>query len=314
MNTSSYTSASVFPLKLFDPAIIQSIKGGYIPPVHLQLNPTNRCNLKCKFCSCANKDDHEMSYDQAKDILERFKLLGTKAITLTGGGEPLCHPSINAIIAYCNMLALEVGLVSNGVLLDSLDDSLDIRWCRISLSGSNTLSKKIYNKIKSMPHVDWAFSYVLKAHDYSNITNCITLANDLNVTHIRIVDDILSEEESKIGHAREIIEAHGIDTSRVIWQGRKTYTAGTKSCLISLLKPSIDAHGNVYPCCGCQYASVNPSLNFSKEFNMGYDYESLYLYQANFDGSACHRCFYSDYNNLLNAIKDSKSIEHRLFV
>jgi molybdenum cofactor biosynthesis enzyme MoaA len=76
-----------------------------------------------------------MTLDQVSNILERFRALGTMAVTISGGGDPLCHPNINEIIRKCKELNLEVGLVTNAILLSRLDTDLDIKWCRISLSG-----------------------------------------------------------------------------------------------------------------------------------------------------------------------------------
>lgn len=317
MNPSSFTSASTFPTKLLQPSVCCSItEWGSIYPIHIQLNPTNKCNLKCKFCSCMNKDDHEMPVEQAYTVLYRFQKLGARAVTITGGGEPLMHSGINDIIRSCETVGhvgMEVGLVTNGILLDRLDSTLKIRWCRISVSGEHLINSAAKDKILSMPHVDWAMSYVLQEHNYATLTNAIIIANELGLKHVRVVDDILSNK-TFIEHAKYIVQSHGIDTSRVIWQGRKEYTKGCIKCLISLIKPNIDAHGNVYPCCGVQYAQEKPSLNFSKEYCMGDDYEAIWQQQAYFDGSVCDKCYYCSYNNLLGSMIETSSIEHGAFI
>jgi organic radical activating enzyme len=258
MNSLSYTSASVFPAKLLssNTDITWHTMEHDIQPIHIQLNPTNKCNLNCSFCSCKGKDDAEMTFEQVSDILSRFRKLGTKAVTISGGGDPLCHPRINDIIDKCKDLGIEVGLVTNAILLPILKRSSDIKWCRISLSGEHLISKKAEEVIKEMPQVDWAFSYVMIPDNFSNVVEAVKLSNDLKVTHMRIVDDILDEGESYIGKAQEMIHAAGEDDSRVIYQGRKNHTVGTPKCLISLIKPSIDAHGLVFPCCIANDESV----------------------------------------------------------
>lgn len=314
MNSLSYTSASVFPVKVLSQDIIASVKNHGIKPIHIQLNPTNKCNLKCSFCSCSNKDDVEMTFSQVCDILTRFKKLGTKAVTISGGGDPLCHPDINQIIRKCNELGIDVGLVTNAILLDKLDSDLNITWCRISLSGENIISEKTKNKILQMPQVDWAFSYVIIPGKFDNVTKAVNLANELKMTHIRIVDDILDPNTSYIEDIKVMLKSKDIDESRVIYQGRKSFTRGTKTCLISLLKPSIDAHGLVYPCCGVQYALEKPLMDYEPSMCMGNNYENIWGNQRFFDGSICHKCYYSNYNNLLNIMWDSESVEHQNFV
>jgi len=314
MNTLSFTSASVFPVKLLNPKIIESVCGHHIQPTHVQLNPTNKCNLKCSFCSCSGKDDTEMTLEQVYNILERLHKLGVKAVTISGGGDPLCHPNINEIIKKCSELSIEVGLVTNAVLLSKLEEDLKIKWCRISLSGENLISNNTKNKIKRMPQVDWAFSYVIIPNNYSNVVEAVNLANELNLTHMRIVDDILDPSISYLDDIKKLLRGNSLDDSKVIYQGRKEYTAGTKSCLISLIKPSIDAHGLVYPCCGVQYALPEPSRDYSSLFCMGDNYEDIWEKQKFFDGSICEKCYYESYNNLLNSMWHLGDIQHANFV
>jgi len=314
MNTLSFTSASTFPAKLLSKSTVEFVSNKSIKPLHIQLNPTNKCNLNCSFCSCKGKDDTEMTLDQVSNILERFRALGTMAVTISGGGDPLCHPNINEIIRKCKELNLEVGLVTNAILLSRLDTDLDIKWCRISLSGENLISFNTKKIIQSMPQVDWAFSYVMISNNYSNVVEAVRIANELKVTHIRIVDDILDGGKSYIEDAKKLIRDEGVDEKLVIYQGRKGHTKGINKCLISLIKPSIDAHGLVFPCCGVQYALAKPSMSYSSEFCMGDDYEKIWRDQESFDGSICVKCYYENYNNILNLMWDSASLEHKNFI
>lgn len=258
-----------------------------------------------------------MPVDQAYDIVARYHKMGARAITITGGGDPMCYPWINDLLRACTTVGytgMKIGLVTNGILLPRLDSTQKIKWCRISVDGKHLLSKESVDKIISMPHVDWALSYVLRPHDYSNLTRAILIANELKMTHIRVVDDILSKEESRIDHAKEIIDKHGIDISRVIWQGRKDSTPGCKECRIGLIKPNIDAHGDVYSCCGLQYARSNPDLAYLKELSLGNDYEAIVQEQRIFDGSKCDVCYYCLYNSMLGSILEAQDIEHGRFI
>jgi hypothetical protein len=165
-----------------------------------------------------------------------------------------------------------------------------------------------------MPQVDWAFSYVMISNNYSNVVEAVRIANELKVTHIRIVDDILDGGKSYIEDAKKLIRDEGVDEKLVIYQGRKGHTKGINKCLISLIKPSIDAHGLVFPCCGVQYALAKPSMSYSSEFCMGDDYEKIWRDQESFDGSICVKCYYENYNNILNLMWDSASLEHKNFI
>ena len=67
----SYTAADSIPLKLLlDKDLIgHAVAHKKLLPIHIQLLPTNRCNLNCKFCSCsARSKTLELDFDLAKII------------------------------------------------------------------------------------------------------------------------------------------------------------------------------------------------------------------------------------------------------
>ena len=87
----NFTAANTMAPKLIQ--CPQAIVDGKIRPYHIQLVPTNRCNANCSWCSFSKADRRlEMDIDEALEIIDYFAHLGTKAITITGGGEPTLHP------------------------------------------------------------------------------------------------------------------------------------------------------------------------------------------------------------------------------
>lgn len=313
----SYTAASVFPVKLLKGGITSN---GKIMPRHVQLNPTNKCNLKCSFCSCSERDkDLTMDTREIIEMMGMFWRFGCSAVTITGGGEPLLHPEIDQIIQHLvKGLNLEVGLVSNGIALDVLNDRVGdlLTWVRISLADEREIpEQQLMRAFKRMTDVDWAFSYVLSSKfNLEQITRAIQLANEYNLTHVRIVSNLLDTEHVDMGELESQLASLEIDLSKVIFQGRKRWRAGQQKCYISLLKPVVDAKGDVYPCCGTQYAMDPPDLNYGENMKMcnWKDFEKVYLNQIEFDGSKCSRCYYGEYNTLLELIRTP--VEHGAFV
>jgi organic radical activating enzyme len=317
---SSFTAASTLPKKIIsNESIIKLVKEHTIRPIHVQLNPTNVCPLHCSFCSCDKRNKKDvMDLDLAKQIINEFHIMGTEAITITGGGDPLAYPHINELIDYITKKHIDIGLVTNGVLFNKLKmESLKkLTWCRISVSDEQKLNKEHLTPLMEAK-IDWAFSYVLTDNDnLGNLLNCIIYANKYNFSHIRIVDNILSNKASNIDKVQDFISYNDVNDCRVIYQGRKNYTKGHKRCLISLLKPNIDPLGNWLPCCGIQYAQKKPSYDFTKEFVMSTadDMYQVYAQQKYFDGSRCVKCYYSDYNNILNLLWDSGKLMHQKFI
>jgi len=323
VDKSSFTAASTLPKKLITNIdLIAQAKLHQIRPIHVQLNPTNACPLHCSFCSCEHRDrTATMPFTTTKELLAKFWKLGTRAVTLTGGGEPLMYPEINDLIEYIADCDMGVGLVTNGVLADRLDRTAceKLTWCRISASDEQTINTKRLERLIDLP-VDWSFSYVLTGtSDIANLVRCIEFANAHRFTHVRIVDDILHTGALSV-HPTEQVRAElariGIDDHLVIYQGRKEYAHGHKRCLISLLKPNIDPQGRMLPCCGVQYATDVPSLTFDERFMMNRDrtIDDVYKEQSFFDGSVCSRCYYADCNEILGMLWDAETLVHQDFI
>lgn len=318
----SFTAADSLPLKLCAHLeLVESLNQGIIKPIHAQLIPTNRCNFNCSFCSCGKRDKNtELPLSEIKGIITSLSELGCKAVTITGGGEPLMHPHINEIIHTLYNYDIEVGLVTNGMLLESLE-SAPVTWCRISCSderGLTTKLEKIINKaIDVNPLIDWSFSYVASTPDnfcVDKLAKIVNYANNNNFTHVRIVPDLLniSENQSMYSIEKELSEV--VDDKLVIYQDRNIWETGVKDCFISLLKPVINADGYVFACCGQQYSREDFDLDMPKDMRMCHWTElgKLYYEQNVYDGSKCVRCYYNNYNELLSLL--ISKIQHRNFI
>jgi len=314
----SYTAASIFPIKLLhNDKIID--EEGRILPFHVQLCPTNRCDLNCSFCSCINRDsDLTIPWEDIQNMLLMFFNLGTRAITITGGGEPLLYPDLNKMIDLAEVLRIKVGLVINGIAIENLK-AKGISWIRVSVSDTRQLNagffERLTDAIGRVPKADWSFSYVLTRNpQYEKLKKVLAFAQQNHFGHVRIVSDLMDlDQVPAMETVRSVLGATSGEPL-ALYQGRKEYTVGQEHCLISLLKPSIAADGNVYPCCGVQYALANPSKDFEPSMNMGHwtDFENIFRDQRYFDGSVCVRCYYKNYNNTLNMM--STRVQHKEFV
>jgi organic radical activating enzyme len=256
--------------------------------------------------------------------MDVFRVLGCRAVTITGGGEPLLHPDIQKIIPYiAKYLGIEVGLVTNGMLLNKFSPQLwdNVLWCRISNDDSRPLTqeyiKVLEEGLEMSPRVDWAFSHVVsKEPNMDVISDVVEFANRHNFTHIRLVSDLLDLEHVRpMLEIKEELRKRGVDDKLVVYQERKNYEIGTSKCLISLLKPTVGADGNLYPCCGIQYASPNPTRDFKDEegrmvMGKATPAEIGEIWRAchPFDGSVCAVCYYGEYNRSLALML--KKIQH----
>ncbi len=317
----SYTSADTIPIKLvLNKELLESISKGIIIPIHIQFMPTNKCNLNCSYCSCSRRDkDLAMRFEDAKRIIDICAELGTKAVTITGGGEPLCYPYFDELVSYFVSRNIQIGLITNGILLHkSKADTLQkLTWCRISSGDDRKFSKQysdsLHKVVSKASNVDWAFSHVASSQpNMETMSRIILFANAHNFTHVRIVFDIFYPEESSPDAIKENLD--GIDDSLVIYQGGKEYTTGG-DCYVGYLKPVIAPDLQVYPCCGVQYSSVIPARDMAGEFSLGHAFDLAKIVSKSkipFSGKKCARCYYSNYNKILGSLL--KDIKHKKFV
>lgn len=126
-------------------------------PSQAQIEITNRCNLTCAMCprDHFNLPQEDMPIEIFKRIVSR--LGGVKLLTLTGWGEPLMHPQIFEMIAYCKERGYSVKLTTNGTLLTSdiqqkvISSGLD--EITFSLESISRVSEAGHSNLDVLQHV-----------------------------------------------------------------------------------------------------------------------------------------------------------------
>lgn len=85
-------------------------------PIHIQIEPTTKCNLRCPSCRRIEVIKHpkNMSLEEFKTIIETIQ---PKKITLSGQGEPLLNSQITEMIKYAKSMGSSINMTTNGTLL-----------------------------------------------------------------------------------------------------------------------------------------------------------------------------------------------------
>ena len=130
-----------------DPA--QSRAGNF--PIHLDIESTGVCNLRCPFCATTMKNwgpdvPGYMKMGLFKTILDEGAREGLCSIKLSFRGEPTLHPHLPEMVAYAKQKGiLDVYFNTNGTMLtDALVHHLiDAGLDRISVSFEGT-HKEVY--------------------------------------------------------------------------------------------------------------------------------------------------------------------------
>lgn len=83
---------------------------------YLELQITDRCNLRCRHCYIKDAQHHELSVQQVRNILGELEQLQGLRVLITGG-EPLLHSDFSAINSMLPDFFIRKVLFTNGLLL-----------------------------------------------------------------------------------------------------------------------------------------------------------------------------------------------------
>lgn len=129
-----------------------------VAPIYIRIKPTNVCNQNCFYCGYAN----DSLYDGRKvdkresipwDIMERTLIelaeMGVKAVTFSGGGEPLCYHSIEKTLALTKELGIDYSMITNGQALEGeiIEYLKDAKWLRVSF---DSYQEDTYNRVRGV--------------------------------------------------------------------------------------------------------------------------------------------------------------------
>jgi radical SAM protein with 4Fe4S-binding SPASM domain len=105
-------------------------------PWSMDIEPTTRCNLKCKMCQLTTwtKPRRDLKLEEFKSILNQVPSLGK--IKLQGMGEPLLNPQFAEMVKFATDRKIRVSSTSNGMLLtrEIARDIVDARLTSLNFS------------------------------------------------------------------------------------------------------------------------------------------------------------------------------------
>lgn len=175
----------------------QMEKGSIPPPVLVTIDPTNQCNLDCHWCNAGPKSGNRLTDEEIRQLPEFLFKWGVKAVCIAGGGEPLMHESTPDLIQGLVNYGLEVGIITNGVLLhknQKICNALSLcKWVGVSVDAG---SVNTYNRLKNRDK----FLDVLEG-----ITVLRHVAPDLEITYKFLIHPLnINDIESAWEYAKRL--------------------------------------------------------------------------------------------------------------
>lgn len=345
----SITSSPYSNLKIFAhiDKLNQIKENKRIAPIYIRIKPTNYCNHNCYYCSYADNElglrdtvykKDQISWEKMKEIIKDMKEMGVRAVTFSGGGEPLVYPYIVQAMKNVLEAGIELSIITNGQLLkeEKAEILANAKWVRISCDSANA---KTYAKIRKIDELafdelcqnikefakikkdycEFGINFVVNHENADQVYDIAKLMKTLGVNHVkfaaRITKNIFEYHETfKDSVIKQLYQAQQeledskfkiINKYEGDFDSAMVFKRKYHKCYIQNLVTTIAADSKVYFCHDKAYVSsgmIGDLINKSFK-DLWYSDEVIKRYQK-FDAmNECnHHCVYDDRNLLLDAL------------
>jgi len=330
--------------------------GEVLAPLYVRIKPINICNHGCFFCVYSTgfrvkdggdeehiisgmhedmKEDDVIPTEKMMEILDDLYRIGTKAVTYSGGGEPLMHPDIVPIMRRTLELGLDLSIITNGQNLakERAEVLAKAKWVRVSVdytSGAemkrfrNVPEKSFDSVIRNINHFaaikdkncDLGVNYIVHRNNYKNLWGFSQLLKEAGVENVRFspmyVPDFYDYHKEIADEVNEqLAKIQTICDDRFTVNSTYNITPGSshssvrsyKRCYIMQTVPVIGADLNVYACHNKAYDSTGciGSINGKRFTDLWFSQETKqYFEKFNAKTTCMHECSNDGKNILIN--------------
>src|SRR6266545_1677141 len=136
--------------------ILRGVRDGvaYGGPYHVEIYPSDRCNIDCFFCSTASlRGNDELPLARIEELVREMQQAGTRSIRFAGGGEPLFHRKTKDLLRLIGGSGIPIeNITTNAVLLgEEVTDILLSGRCDEIIVSLNTADAESYARMMQTP-------------------------------------------------------------------------------------------------------------------------------------------------------------------
>lgn len=279
-------------LKIFHhPEKLKSFVSGKVSaPLYVRIKPTNTCCHNCFYCVYnpwfssihpeSNRSD-SIPREKMLEVLNDLKEMGVKAVTFSGGGEPLTYPHIIETLKIILDSKIQLSMITNGQNLkgEAAELLANANWIRVSLDypDAETFSKirgkpkELFNEIKEnlknfsqikKPSCSFGVNCVVNEHNYDKLFEIAKLCKELGIDNLRFAPTwkpefeeyhrhLIEKAEEQIKEAKKLQDDNfsvGSTYERYFERGTGQAARSYKRCFYAEMVPVIAANQNVYTC------------------------------------------------------------------
>lgn len=313
-------------------------------PLYIRIKPTNRCNNQCFYCvyesgfskiHSSMKRTDEIPIEKIREMLDDFKEMGVKAITFSGGGEPLIHPNISEILEKTLQKKIRLSIITNGLSLEGKPAELlrNADWVRVSLDyHTPELFAKIRQKPADLfykvkrnisdfaknknPDCDLGINCVVHKLNYRYLKEIARFCKRLGVNNLRFAPlwknnfeeyhaPFKDEAIKQINEAKKLQDKKisiGSTYERYFERNTGRNNRGYSRCFYMEIVPVIAADQCVYTCHNSAYEPYAKIGSIKKQSfkKMWFSKKTLKFFR-NFNPKVCnHECANDEKNRILN--------------
>ena len=358
MTTNKYSAHKI----VNHPAKLQSFREGKIvAPLYVRIKPTNRCAHRCHFCTYsqtysggmhelagnitawrdmpANEID-EIPSNKLLEIIQDIGDMGVKAITFSGGGEPLQHPAIVDAARMALNLGIAYSAITNGQALNGsrADIFASAAWVRVSIDYANGkqmaesrgVPERFFDQIIEnlthfakikQPDCELTCNFIITEKNFKSVYDATVILKSCGICNIRFSPawrpdfasfhaPMAGEVIRQIEQAKELQdEKFKVYSSYNLSDSQHGTKRPTKKCYFLQITPSIGADLGVYACHQTSYSKHGflGSLKNARFKDVWFSEETKKLMEALDPTCVCntHNCAQDAKNLLIHNILDA---------
>jgi MoaA/NifB/PqqE/SkfB family radical SAM enzyme len=278
------------------------------PPIHVRIKPTNICNHNCWYC--AYRADHMqlgqdmvvrdmIPRDKMMEIVEDLSEMGIRAVTFSGGGEPLLYPHLADAVKKLIESNISFATLTNGARLSGEIAELfayNGTWVRISMDGWDNKSytkyrgcndgeyTRIIGNIESFIKLNGncllGISLILDKDNAKYVAQQLKFFKSMGVNSVKVGAAIVSNDSLEsneyhrpffavtkklIADAKEELQDVSFEIFDAYHELEDNYDKDYTWCPYLQILPVIGADLNIYPCQDKAYNLKNGLLGSIKD-------------------------------------------------
>jgi radical SAM protein with 4Fe4S-binding SPASM domain len=311
--------------------IEEILEGGIPSPVAVEIDPSNLCTQNCVWCMFKvfrAQERKNLESDLMFKLIEDLAGMQVKAITFTGGGEPLQNPDTPEAMLLAKRLGIQVGLVTNGDLLERSEVIKAViescRYVRLSIDAGRDetyyrlkrprFTDQLSRNLKSAQVLmsqgftgDVGIAFLIHPENYLELPLLIQRLEELGVSYLQVRPCLGVEIGSEaINYSRDVVDSYRGKLQ--IYANFKRFDEvrfGMKfeKCYATPLLGIVGADAKMYLCCQFR-GNENYVIGDLKKASFKEQWGSQKHIQVieSVDVKKCPPCRYSNFNQLIDDV------------